>query len=186
MNNVYWGYTDEHAEVMPPGTTAGEGRCEAGEWGVRVEDIVAYNSLGGLRRWAQSLLDELPPERDGAPLVIVDHASQREWLTYSGVVERIIGADPTGGTVARVHDLLKAVLADPAAVGWTLGDGVAELWAGYDDGVVAGVRLARSGFQVGIGRPLLEDDVKIRFLASPAEQAHACLGLIAERINNAY
>jgi len=173
---------------MAPGDTAGDGRCEAGEWSVRVDDVVVYSSLPGLRQWAQSVLDVLPPQRHGAPLVIVDQQRQREWLAWSRVLDRITADADSSDTVTLVRDLVQVVAVDPATAGWTLGADVASVWAELDeaDGVVAGVRLAASGYMVGIGGPLRDNDLRARFLTTPAEQADACLRLIATRINKAY
>ena len=131
----------------------------------------------------------LPPERHGAPLVVIDPEQQRQWLAWSGVTERITGIrDEPCDTATLVRDLIHAVAADPAPAGWTLGDDVASVWAELDDGdgIVTGVRLAASGYEVGIGRPLLEADFRCRFLATPAEQADSCLRIVADRINKAY
>lgn len=189
MNNVEWGHAAGPAAILVPGDTAGEGRCAAGEWGVQVDDVVVYSSLVSLREWATSVLGALPPDRRGAPLVVVDHDRQRQWLTLSGVIERITeSGDGSLDTVTLVRELIHAVSADPAAAGWTLGADVASVWAELDDteGVVAGVRLTTSGHDVGIGEPMLETDFTFRFLATPAEQADACLLLVADRINKAY
>jgi hypothetical protein len=189
MNNVEWGHAAGPAAILVPGDTAGEGRCSAGEWGVQVDDIVAYSSLAGLRQWATSVLDALPPERHGAPLIVVDQDRQRQWLTWSGVLERITEADhEPSDTATLVRELVHAVSADPAAAGWTLGPDVASVWAELDDtdGVVAGVRLAASGYDVGIGEPLLDNDLRCGFLTTRVEQADSCLRLIATRINKAY
>jgi hypothetical protein len=189
VNNVEWGYAAGAAPIMVPGETAGEGRCMAGEWGVQVDDVVVYSSLAGLRQWARSVLEELPPERHSAPLVAVDRDRQQQWLAWSGITDRLIdtSGEPSD-TVTLVRDLVQAVAADPGAAGWVLGDDVACVWAELDDadGVMAGVRLAASGYHVGIGEPLLETDFRFRFLATPAEQADACLLLVADRINKAY
>jgi hypothetical protein len=60
VNNINWGHVGANADVLTPGATAGDGRCEAGQWGVIAEDVVAYGSLAVLRSWAQSILDQLP------------------------------------------------------------------------------------------------------------------------------
>jgi hypothetical protein len=188
VNNVEWGYAAGPAAVLVPGDTAGEGRCSAGEWGVQVDDTVVYSSLDSLRAWATSVLDALPPDRHGAPLIVIDHERQRQWLTWSGVIDRITEADEPSDTATLVRELVHAVSADPAAAGWTLGPDVASVWAELDDsqGVVAGVRLAASGYDIGIGEPLLDDNLRCGFLATRVDQADSCLRLIADRINKAY
>jgi hypothetical protein len=187
VNNINWGHLKNQAGVMPPGTVAGDGRCEAGQWGVLVEDIVVYGSLTELRTWAQTILDDLPAARHEAPLVLVDPIRQEQWLTWSGVLDRITEDGPADA-VSFVLDLVRAVAVNPGQAGWTLGDNVAALWADLDDleGVMAGVRLVNPAYEVGMGEPLLEDDLAIRLRVSPVERADAYLRVVAERINNAY
>jgi len=190
MNNVYWGWVSDSAVIMAPGATAGEGRCEAGEWGLIVEDVVVYGSVRALRAWAGSALARLPQERGAAPLVTVDAGRQRQWLGESGVLGATTGpAAEWEDGVESVHDVLRAVAVDPGAAGWILGDDVAALWADIDDddgGLIAGVVLSSTGHAVGIGQPLTRADLTVRVQASPVEQANACLAVVAERINNAY
>jgi hypothetical protein len=189
VNNVEWGYAPETATVMPPGSTAGDGRCEAGEWGIPVDDVVVYATLAGLRVWATSILDKLPPERHATPLVTVDPALQDQWLTWSAVLTRIKPSEQEPADQVRfLQDLMKAVAADPSAAGWTLGDDVAALWVDLDDDgdVIAGVRLSSSGYEVGIGEPLSEQDLSISRSIDLVERANAYLHLLAERINAAY
>ncbi|MEU4244302.1 hypothetical protein [Actinoplanes sp. NPDC026619] len=190
MNNVYWGAVEDEAVIMPPGETAGEARCADGEWGLNVEDVVVYGSVGGLRAWAQSALDQLPPDRAGVPLVTVDRNRQWQWLSEPSV----IGATddrPDGwtATVETVRDLVRAVAADPGDAGWTLGDDIDALWADLDDAtgdLIAGVTLAGTGHRVGIGEPLTDADFAVRFPASSIELANAALTVIADRINQSY
>ena len=189
MNNVHWGAVGQRAVVMAPGATAGEGRCEAGEWGLAVEDVVVYGPIGELRTWARSALTQLPRERGGAPLVTVDARRQWQWLTGSGVLGATEAqAAEWAADAESVHDVLRAVARDPGAAGWTLGDDVAALWADIDDDgdLTAGVVLSGTGRAVGIGQPLTSADLTVRLRVSPVEQANACLTVIAERINNAY
>jgi hypothetical protein len=148
-----------------------------------------YGSVGRLRAWAQSALEQLPPERDGAPLITVDTRRQRQWLDTSGVLGATAeqAAAWTPG-VESVREVLHAVAIDPGDAGWTLGDDVAALWADIDDDgdLVAGVVLSSTGHAVGIGQPMTGSDFMVRFQASPIEHASACLAVIAERINRAY
>jgi hypothetical protein len=175
---------------MPPGSTAGDGRCEAGEWGIPVDDVVVYATLSGLRGWATSILDKLPPERHATPLVTVDPVLQDQWLTWSAVLPRINSSEqePSDVVCFFLRDLMQAVAGNPSAAGWTLGDDVAALWADLDDDgdVTAGVRLASSGYEVGIGEPLNEHDLHISRSTDLVERANAYLHLLAERINAAY
>ncbi|GIM98063.1 hypothetical protein [Paractinoplanes toevensis] len=190
MNNVYWGAVDDEAVIMPPGETAGEGRCAGGEWGLNVEDVVVYGSVGGLRAWAQSALDQLPPDRAGVPLVTVDRDRQRQWLSESGMLAATDDLPGTwSATVETVRDLLRAVAVDPAAAGWTLGADIDALWADLDDvtgDLIAGVTLSSTGHRVGIGEPLTDADFAVRFPVSSIELGGAALTVIADRINDAY
>lgn len=169
------------------GDTAGDGRCEAGQWGVAVEDVIAFGSLTGLRRWAQSILDQLPEDRDGKPLVIVDGDRQWAWAQTSTAA-----TDPNWSATAQtVCDLVQAVAANPAAVGWSLGHDVAKLWAGLEDDedLIAGVTLLSTGQQVGIGEPLTDADVRVdpRWIGvSGTYRVDALLSVVAARINAAY
>ncbi len=189
-NNVNWGHIGGDADIMPPGDTAGEGRCEDGEWGVAVEDVVVYGSLGGLRGWAESILRRLPPDRDGAPLVTVDEDRLRDWLASpASPVD-----DEWAPIVETVRDLIAAIAADPPAAGWTLGDGVELLYAEEDDntdGLLVGVKLATRGFFLAT-EPLYDEDL----LPKPTTgtpppsggrgQALRCLTGIAGLINKTY
>ena len=218
MNNVYWGVADDQAAVMPPGQTAGEGRCQAGEWGLPVEDIVVYGSIARLRQWAQSVLNRLPLERGDEPLVIVDRELQTRWLHDSGVLTtaedkrlgrgwririgrqgwcvyvgrrglRIFRSRAWTAAAESVRDLVRAVAVDPAKAGWTLGDGVAALWADLDEDagdLVAGVQLAGTGHYVGVGEPLADTDLAGLFPTSSVEWASECLDVVADRINASY
>ncbi len=191
-NNVNWGHLGSNvADIMSPGDTAGDGRCEPGEWGVAVEDVVVYGSLGGLRDWAESILRRLPPDRAGAPLVTVDEARLRDWLASpASPVD-----DEWVPIVETVRDLIGEVAADPLAAGWTLGDGVELLYAEAeedDDGLLAGVKLASGGgFFYLATEPLYDEDL----LPKPTtgtpppggrEQALRCLTGIAGLINKTY
>ena len=186
MNNVNWGFLDGGAaEIMQPGDTAGEGHCEAREWGVAVEDVVVYGGVETLRAWAQSIMNRLPADRRGAPLLVVDRDRQSAWVQGATAG---IGPDWTA-TVETVRDLVQAVAADPGAAGWTLGADVAELHAFLDEGpdqLCAGVTLTSTGHYVGI-EPLHGDDLATTHVrvAGP-ELADACLTFIAARINDAY
>jgi hypothetical protein len=185
VNNINWGHVDPIAEILPPGATAGDGRCEPGQWGVIAEDIVAYGSLAELRAWAQSILDQLPGSRDGAPLLTVDRGRQWTWLEAGEPGTHKDWA----ATTETIRDLVLAIAADPTAAGWTLGVDVAALWADLDDdtgALIAGVVLASTGHHVGIGEPLTDDDLLVRFPTSGKEWANGCLSVIAERINQSY
>lgn len=161
MNNVNWSVANGQAVILPPGETAGEGRCQAREWGLLVEDVVVYGAVSRLRGWAQSVLDQLPRERGDVPLVVVDRELQSRWLRESGVLiaaedkrlgrgwrlrvgwgwciyvgrrgVRVFRTSDWTATVESVRDLMQAVAVDPATAGWTLGDDVAALWADLDD-----------------------------------------------------
>lgn len=190
MNDMYWGAVGEEATIVTPGENTGIGFCSAREWGLATKNVVVYGSIGDLRAWAQSALDKLPPERGEAPLVTVDSARQQQWLRESGVLgatdDHAISRTVTAETVRA---LTLAIAADPAAAGWTLGDDVAELWAGsaYSPGdLVAGVKLAGTGHKVGIGEPLTDWDFTVQTPTNTVELASACLIVVADRINQSY
>jgi hypothetical protein len=185
VNNVNWGCVDPIAEILTPGATAGDGRCEPGQWGVIAEDIVAYGALAELRAWARSILDQLPASRDGAPLLTVDPGRQWTWLEAREPGTHTDWA----ATTATIRDLVLAIAADPTAAGWTLGVDVASLWADLDDdtgALVAGVVLASTGHHVGIGEPLTDADLRAPGPISGREWANGCLSAVGERINQSY
>jgi hypothetical protein len=190
MNNIYWGAVDDEAFIMPPGSIAGDGRCEARQWGVPVEDIVVFGSLDGLRSWAQSVLDRLPPAHRASPLVTIDDARQWQWLQWSPVLGTTEEESRSWiPTVETVHDLMQAVAADPATAGWILGDGVDALWADLEDDngdLITGVTLARPRHEIGIGEPLNNEDLIARTATTSVERANACLRVIADRVNQSY
>jgi len=194
MNNIEWGAVDSaRAHLMAPSYLAGYGRLHNGEWGTAVENVVVYSSREGLREWAQSIVDRLPGERTGKPLVIVNQNQQQAWLTGS----HVLGADPEEraewtATVETICDLMQAVAANPAAFGWTLGEGVTEIFAQIDEdggdddagGMVAGVKV--EGFWIGC-QPLHDKDlVRTERDGSGIDLAHAVLLVIADRIDRAY
>ncbi|GAA2470907.1 hypothetical protein [Winogradskya humida] len=178
---------------MAPSYLAGYGRLRNGEWGAAVENVVVYSSREGLRTWAQSIVDRLPGDRTGKPLVIVNQDQQQAWLTGS----HVLGADPEEraewtATVETVCDLMQVVAKNPAAFGWTFGDGVTELFAHVDDGggdddaggMVAAVKV--DGFWIGC-EPVHDDDlVRTGRGGSGIDLAHAVLMVIADRIDRAY
>jgi hypothetical protein len=187
MNNVNWGYTGDRADIMAPGETAGDGYCEAGEWGVRAEDVIIYGPLRSLRGWAQSIVAQLPGERGAAePLVIVNAAHQRAWL-YSIDLDENDGDRPA---VDAVSDLLQTIAEDPGTAGWELGRDVARLWVDHDhaDDLLVGITLASTGQNIGTGQALTDSDFTIRpkLRATRREVVNACLKMISERINEAY
>ncbi|MEV8509675.1 hypothetical protein AB0368_33275 [Actinoplanes sp. NPDC051475] len=126
-------------------------------------------------------------------LVIVNQDQQQAWLTGS----HVLGADPEEraewtATVETVCDLMQAVANNPAAFGWTFGDGVTELFAQVDEdggdddagGMVAGVKV--DGFWIGC-EPLHDDDLmRTDREGSGIDLAHAVLMVIADRIDRAY
>ena len=194
MNNIEWGAIEsQRAHLMAPSYLAGYGRLHNGEWGAAVENVVVYSSREGLRAWAQSIVDRLPGDRTGKPLVIVNKDQQQAWLTES----HVLGADPEEctewtATVETVCDLMQAVAKNPAAFGWTFGDGVTELFAQLDEdggdddagGMVAGVKV--DGFWIGC-EPLHDDDlVRTDREGNGIDLAHAVLMVIADRIDRAY
>ncbi|MFG1995221.1 hypothetical protein ACGFJ7_35130 [Actinoplanes sp. NPDC048988] len=194
MNNIEWGAIEsQRAHLMAPSYLAGYGRLHNGEWGAAVENVVVYSSREGLRTWAQSIVDRLPGDRTGKPLVIVNQDQQQAWLTGS----HVLGADPEEraqwtATVETVCDLVQAVAKNPAAFGWTFGDGVTELFAQVDEdggdddagGMVAGVKV--DSFWIGC-KPLHDDDlVRTSREGSGIDLAHAVLMVIADRIDRAY
>lgn len=175
-----WGSVNnqETADLLAPGDTARNGFCEAKEWGVVVNDAIVYGSLASMRRWAQSVLDQLPPDRD-TPLVTVDVDRLREWLAGNDVT-----SDPDFEvTVTSVCDLMEMISGNPQDAGWTLGEDVYSLWVDVDDdgdGLLAGVELT-DGPLVGIGAALLDEE-----LTAAGGTAFAALAVVAHRINEAY
>lgn len=181
-NNVNWGWVDTKANIMVPGMTAGDGRCEAGQFGVIAEDTIAYSNLENLRSWLRSALDQLPPSRD---LVTVDLARQWRWLDTLKPLRR----DDWTPTVDNVQKLCRKVFTDPYAAGWTLGLGVSKLRADRDedqpDDLMVSIKL-HGGRWIGIGDPLTDSDLQVRLKCSTQEAAHAVLNVVAQRINKAY
>jgi hypothetical protein len=181
-----WGFVmhTPHADLLAPGDPAGDGRCEAGQWGVTVDSIVAYGPLSGLRNWAQSILDQLPDDRDGVPLVTVDPDMMRTWLETQ-FDEEWGDAD---FTLETLTDLMEGITADPAAAGWALGDDVEMVWSNYGhDGLMVGVRLSSTEQHIGMGEPLTGDDLSDQGKGVPVvDLAHGWLLLVAERVNGSY
>lgn len=184
--SAWWGVVDdrETADLLAPGDTVGQGICEAKQWGAVVDNAIIYGSRAAMRRWAQSVLDQLPPDRD-TPLVTVDLDRLRTWLADNDVAN-----DPDFEVnVTSICDLMQMIAVDPQTAGWTLGEGVDGLWAGGDDtgDLMAGVELI-NGPQVGIGDPLLTEELTAAHLALPTvrDPTIAALALVAHRINAAY
>jgi hypothetical protein len=194
MNNIEWGAVEsERAYLMDPSYLAGYGRLHNGEWGAAVENVVVYSSREGLRDWAQSIVDRLPGDRTGKPLVIVNQDQQQAWRAGS----HVLGADREEraewtATVETVCDLMQAVAKNPAAFGWTFGDGVTELFAAVDEdggdddagGMVAGVMV--DGFWIGCESLHDDDLVRTEREGNGIDLAHAVLTVIADRIDRAY
>ncbi|MFI1996742.1 hypothetical protein [Actinoplanes sp. NPDC020271] len=188
MNNVLWGYIDGDADIMAPGEAAGDGRCETGEWGVRVEDVVVFGSRADLRDWAQSVLAHVPGDRrPDEPLIIVDTAQQQTWLETTGKARSHSDSD---AALDAAGDLVQAIAEDPAAAGWTFGRDVTRLWAYRDDAddLLVGVTLTGVAHAIDLGSALTAADLTVRppVHASRTEVASAWLSIIAERINAAY
>ncbi|MFI5497154.1 hypothetical protein [Actinoplanes sp. NPDC051859] len=193
MNNIAWGaLASQYADLMPPSSVAGNGRLSNGEWGAAVEDVVVCGSRETLRAWALSIVDSLPSDRAGKPLVVVDRDRQRIWLAGSDA----LGADPHQragwtATVASVCALMTKVIQDGNAAGWQLGEDVTSLFAYVDDeagdddaaGLVAGAWV--HGYAVGC-KPLHDRDMTVRFPTDPEEAAEAMLTVVADRINEAF
>lgn len=186
MSNVEWGYISDDAELITPGMKAGEGRCDNGQWGVIVKGAVTYGSLSSVRAWAQSILDQLPPDRDGKPLVSVDSAAMALWLSRKSL-------DPEWAVdLDQVHEWVEEIGKDSAAAGWTLGEGVADLWVEFDDAgdLTAGVHLAPArGQHLAVGmEPISADDIRVpvKSQLNRVEHGLRVLDMIVDRINRAY
>lgn len=183
-----WGLIDKtRADLMAPGDPAGHDRCRARQWGVSVGTVVVYGSLRTLRAWARSIDAQLPEDRGAdQPLVAIDVHAQTAWLTT-----RLADDEDWEPRAWTVCDLMEAIAVDPMAAGWTLGYDVAGLWADLDErtgGLMAGVTLAASRLNVGIGEPLRDADFTVRPQpqSGSVEVAAACLTTVAHRINQSY
>lgn len=180
-----WGCVEdrESADILTPGDTVDGKYCDAKQWGVVVDHAAVYGTLADMRRWAQSLLDQLPDDRD-TPLVTVDIDGLHEWLDASDDAN-----DPDFEVnVTSICDLMLAIAEEPESAGWTLGEGVEDLWAGGDENtgdLLAGISLV-DGPQVGIGRPLTDADLTAAKADSVHDLTVAALVLVAHRINEAY